>query len=164
MLRTLNQVKDYCYFIKQTRKKFSQMIRHSVLLSQPMRRILFALQMNSVCMTTLLNSCLAQSGFATGNHHDDSNSNNSNRSSSNVGYGYTSKDAARLNLNPRPYSRAAQKLNQTHRGPVKDRYPPMGVDVHDPRRRLAVLIDSTNPRLLPLLKGSMPSPLVGQTL
>ncbi|KAK7196839.1 hypothetical protein NESM_000625000 [Novymonas esmeraldas] len=35
------------------------------------------------------------------------------------------------------------------RGPVKDRLPPVSTDLADPRRRLAVLIDGTNPHLVP---------------
>lgn len=39
------------------------------------------------------------------------------------------------------------------RGPMKDRYPPMSVDLADPRRRLAVLVDGTNAHLLAGLRG-----------
>ncbi|KAG5511937.1 hypothetical protein JKF63_07762 [Porcisia hertigi] len=35
------------------------------------------------------------------------------------------------------------------RGPVKDRFPPVPTDLADPRRRLAVLVDGSNPNLIP---------------
>lgn len=35
------------------------------------------------------------------------------------------------------------------RGPMKDRLPPVPTDLADPRRRLAVLVDGSNPHLLP---------------
>jgi hypothetical protein len=49
----------------------------------------------------------------------------------------------------RPTSESSSTSSPVGRGPVKDRLPPVPTDLADPRRRLAVLVDGTNPNLIP---------------
>ncbi|GET85580.1 hypothetical protein, conserved [Leishmania tarentolae] len=52
-----------------------------------------------------------------------------------------------------PYRPSSAPPRHAHpvggRGPVKDRFPPVPTDLADPRRRLAVLVDGSNPNLIP---------------
>lgn len=54
-----------------------------------------------------------------------------------------------------PYRRSSAPPRHAHpvgghrHGPVKDRFPPVPTDLADPRRRLAVLVDGSNPNLIP---------------
>ncbi|AYU75751.1 hypothetical protein, conserved [Leishmania donovani] len=73
--------------------------------------------------------------------------------SSRVGRGDAAAAAASSSSPSVPYRRSSAPPRHARpvggRGPVKDRFPPVPTDLADPRRRLAVLVDGSNPNLIP---------------
>uniref|UniRef100_A0A146M607 Uncharacterized protein n=1 Tax=Lygus hesperus TaxID=30085 RepID=A0A146M607_LYGHE len=112
---------------------------------------LFVWLTNKASRNALLSSCVWQSSSTVTDTSDRTIPNDATGKATDIDSKLGSKALYTDNFHPgpRPYSRAAQKLSRGRRGPMKDRYPPMAVDLGDRRRRLAVLIDATSTRLLP---------------